>query len=1284
MLRSWLFKTFTVLLTFFTLPAGAQDVDILASAKSYLNNKHQGFSELEGFDLIITDQTHNSKNGVTYVYFRQTYQGIEIINVNSNMAFKDGKIVHHGGKVLNKPLSGLNKTPSISAAEAIQKVASHLSLSLTEPLISETARTDKLNFQQFSTGGISLEPIPVKLVYWQNDNGYLQLAYDLSIYPKDQENWWSIRVDAQSGAILEKGDWVSKCQFETVPHDHTSSLKNQFDHHGKMILEASSNEQYYVYPYPVESPNHGEASLVVAPYDQTFSPYGWHDTNGLNGAEFTITRGNNVHAYEDQANTNEPGFSPNGGSSLNFDFPLDFELTPENYQSASITNLFYWNNIIHDIFSHYGFDEQSGNFQTRNYSGLGTGNDAVLAEDLDGAGTDNANFATPPEGEKPRMQMFLWQNGGIDLTINNSSVSGTYSGTGAQFGAQFFETINGDLVLVNDGSGLPIEGCGQLINSTDIAGKIAVVDRGNCTFVVKAQRAQTAGAIGLLVLNNVDGDPITMAGEDAGISIPLIMVDKATGIKIKENIAGGLNVTITDKRKFVTSSFDNGIITHEYGHGISTRLTGGASNSNCLGSVEQMGEGWSDYFGLILTMKDGDLGSKARGIGTYAVGQTTTGNGIRPAPYSTDFAVNSFTYADLSDENISQPHGIGFLWCTMIWDMTWLLIEKHGYDPDLYTGTGGNNIALQLVIDGLKLQPCNPGFIDGRDAILLADQLNNAGANQDIIWEAFARRGLGYSADQGSPNNRFDGIVAYDLPKALQISTSLSDVYVETGEVVTHEISVNNILSESQNNITVRTEIPEGLSIIENSITDGGQVEGSTISFSLNSLVGGETASFSFETEIVSQNGTKYQLLDDQENGTDNWSATSVSNSNVWSKTEANPNSGNKSWFVSDIDGISQQNLTLANNILATANTKLAFWHSYNTEFEYDGGAIEVTKNDGSTWIDLGSKIIENGYDTRLQSGSGNPLGGRKSFTGQSQGYIKTVVDLGAYEGLNIKVRFVFASDEGTGGDGWYIDDVLFFENEEALLITETCIEYDGQIEPICKSSSITILSNDPVCTVNAGNITAVTNPPLTVCNDGQSEFSVSNSSLSTDIQYRYFVTDVESPNTILLTSSSGTFDHTSLQAGNYQIWGFAYGNDNSDPDIDSFLASFTNTEEIMSFISSEEICASLTNTAANFVTTQLIKEECAPLGAISSEFNYLVHPNPSTGKFTLLFKNQNAQEIGLKVYNLQGQTMMNQSIAVTTQDFEKILDLSHLSKGLYILNLSIEGKEYQGRIVIE
>jgi hypothetical protein len=97
----------------------------------------------------------------------------------------------------------------------------------------------------------------------------------------------------------------------------------------------------------------------------------------------------------------------------------------------------------------------------------------------------------------------------------------------------------------------------------------------------------------------------------------------------------------------------------------------------------------------------------------------------------------------------------------------WNLTDEYGWDPDLYGGSGGNNLAVQLVTDGLKLQPCSPDFVDGRDAILAADVALTGGENECFLWTAFAKRGLGLSANAGSNNVVGDETEAFDLPDLL-------------------------------------------------------------------------------------------------------------------------------------------------------------------------------------------------------------------------------------------------------------------------------------------------------------------------------------------------------------------------------------------------------------------------------------------------------------------------------------------------------------------------------------
>ena len=84
-------------------------------------------------------------------------------------------------------------------------------------------------------------------------------------------------------------------------------------------------------------------------------------------------------------------------------------------------NLFYLNNVIHDILYGHGFNEAAGNFQTDNFGRGGKGGDPVQAEAQDGGGTDNANFATPGDGREPRMQMYLWTGPGSthEVVVNS-------------------------------------------------------------------------------------------------------------------------------------------------------------------------------------------------------------------------------------------------------------------------------------------------------------------------------------------------------------------------------------------------------------------------------------------------------------------------------------------------------------------------------------------------------------------------------------------------------------------------------------------------------------------------------------------------------------------------------------------------------------------------------------------------------------------------------------------------------------------------------------------------
>jgi hypothetical protein len=372
------------------------------------------------------------------------------------------------------------------------------------------------------------------------------------------------------------------------------------------------------------------------------------------------------------------------------------------------------------------------------------------------------------------MQMYLWPTGSAgSFTVNNPlSVKGTYNLVPASFGPKTYPQITSNLVLMQDTNASTYHGCGAIQDPNSLAGKIAVVDRTTtCTFPQIVYNAQNRGAVALIVIQSSSYPyATTMTGSGAGITIPSFMVSYTDGNKLKQKLLdSSINVLIyANTGDTLDGDLDNGVIIHESGHGVSIRLTGGPANSNCLNNAEQAGEGWSDFFALAFTSKPTDNGGQGRGMATFVVNQPVTGVGIRSYQYSRDMNINPLTYSDVSTYTLqygyAEPHAIGTVWTSVLWDMYWNLIDKYGFSTNLYTGTGGNNKAIQLVVDGLKLQPCSPGFLDSRDAILLADSMDFGGANKSLIWHTFARRGMGYSASQGSSSSATDQVVAFDLP----------------------------------------------------------------------------------------------------------------------------------------------------------------------------------------------------------------------------------------------------------------------------------------------------------------------------------------------------------------------------------------------------------------------------------------------------------------------------------------------------------------------------------------
>lgn len=625
--------------------------------------------------------------------------------------------------------------------------------------------------------------------YFEKNNTLIP-AQLFFINQSKENKFFGTLVSLTTGEILENNKMIDECSFDTdhfsgeTSSDVSTHLVAHFNNHTatKNTSKAATDASYSVFPFPIEAPTFGAKSIVTNPWDLTASPEGWHSNGTVN---YTNTYGNNVLAYVDNNSTNSAGFSPTSTTtgSLTFDFPFaeGAALSAYDNRASAVTNLFYANNMIHDIMYKFGFTESSRNFQSNNFGKGGSGNDAVRAEAFDGSGYNNANFASGYEilnsngsysTQAPRMQMYLWNYSVPEkkrlFYTDPALASRPAVNTGvANFGRQLMEIgVTGDVAIPTD-----VSGCTAL-TAGSLTGKIALVTTTGCAYNIKAKIVQDAGAIGMIAHRTNSNTATNISVNNVtNVVIPSIMLPRDEGNFITAEIAEGRTVNVNLKDLAVgykNSSFDNGIMVHEYGHGVSNRLTG--QGYSCLTNLEQMGEGWSDFLALMLTNTPSYNATTGRGIGTYSTNTATTGLGIRTYRYTTDMSANPFTYASTNSTG-GQPHAVGQIWATMLWDLHWKMAEKYGYNYDITAdANSGSAKALQLVMDGLKLQPCNPNFVSGRDAILQADQLAG-GADNCLIWNVFARRGLGLNASAGTAASISDQVEDFTVPAACILGT---------------------------------------------------------------------------------------------------------------------------------------------------------------------------------------------------------------------------------------------------------------------------------------------------------------------------------------------------------------------------------------------------------------------------------------------------------------------------------------------------------------------------------
>ena len=358
-------------------------------ARGFLKNNNEMFalSNADVTNLQVTKE--DVDEGTTFLDYVQTVGGLKVFEGQVQV------VVNKSGQVLNVREGFLvDQAPaklkaSLSEQKAIAKALEYSGRTVFPSFAETESRASRGDTARFANPlDLGLEEISSELnVVRVRDESLLAWHIYAEVGP---EEWYEMLIDAQDGELLLR--------------------------HNIYVFEAQGT----VY---TEAPDKGARVLVSFVGDTTINTAaGWMGTS-------TVTTGNNVEAYLDTDANNAP--DPNNGAGLSnghasaanqdFTFPFSTTVDPRTQQAAVVTNLFYYNNIMHDFSYRLGFTESARNFQTNNFGRGGTGNDSVRAEAQDGSGTNNANFATPPDGSRPRMQQFLFTSPNPD---RDSSVDG--------------------------------------------------------------------------------------------------------------------------------------------------------------------------------------------------------------------------------------------------------------------------------------------------------------------------------------------------------------------------------------------------------------------------------------------------------------------------------------------------------------------------------------------------------------------------------------------------------------------------------------------------------------------------------------------------------------------------------------------------------------------------------------------------------------------------------------------------------------------------------------------
>ncbi|AKT39587.1 M36 family metallopeptidase [Chondromyces crocatus] len=1046
---------------------------------------------------------HDLGRGAVVVTLRQHIDGTEVYRQEMKMILKqDLELVaisgnlHPDAKATSKPGAHVFNLPHAHAlAAAFQDL---YGVPTPPSTMLEAGRSDGgyIRFNLAPTPkmkGLTLgftEPARVKQVFYP-EGKKLVPAYFVEIYAGHQDvndsDYVRYVMAADNGRILYR--------------EHLEA-NDAFDY--RVWAEAVGNGRPLdgpigdFTPHPTGVPDNSEPPFI-APSLVSMEGFNMPGSNPdpWLPANATETVGNNVDAYVDHVAPD--GYTPGGDSRASLTAPNTFDrvydptLSPTvstNQFMAATTQLFYVNNWLHDYFYISGFDEAAGNAQASNFGRGGVEGDVLRAEAQDGvfAGNrNNANMNTPADGTSPRMQMFVWSAPDVSRSLTLQPSNTTPTTGSAAFGLQNYN-LTGQVIVANDGNtaggtGTVTDGC-ETNWATSPSGRIVLIDRGVCSFKLKAVNAEAEGAIGVIIANNAPGaGPITLANgapEGTIVGIPVMSISYEDGVDLKAAItAGQVNATLHRVSQAERDgTIDNAIVAHEWGHYLHHRLSRCGSHA-CRG----MSEGWADFTALQMMLREQDdlEGTFAVAIYSTRVLGDNGYYGIRRSPYTHDMAKNGFTFQHIQNgvQLPSQPiqpaavdnaqqHNAGEIWASMLFEAYRNVLLEAKQPGSAVSFDEAQRHFADYVVGGLLGAPVDTTHTEIRDSILAVAFASNPD-DAMLIAQGFARRGAGTCA-VSPPRYSMDliGVVeSFDVrPTVSIVGTSLDDSVVscdndgvldaeETGKLKV-EIFNSSLVTLTGAQVEIATTTAGATFLGGNTVAvpDIAPFSSTTVEFDV-ALDASFTqpAHLEYEVRLTSDEAciteqsltsapwiniddtTATTAVDTVESENTAWtlgSADALDPATIWTRVQVTP--GNHVWHGVDFSSLSDTWLESPDLLVSdTDPLVISFEHAHDFEADdtyWDGGVIELSPDGGTTWEDITTFGVDPGYGGVITDLAGNPLSDREAIVGQNASYPQrdaVSLDLGtALAGQTVRLRFRIGTDQAAGAIGWTLDNIGF------------------------------------------------------------------------------------------------------------------------------------------------------------------------------------------------------------------------------------------------------------------